>query len=263
MGMNLVFVFFLLISQIEYGYAAPTSTTSLQPGECMSEPDNKVYMSSIQASSIERYKSLRQEIGEDRIKNLKNTETQHFYFCRIQCLDSKSQANFLWVQMSDSPSRAMDMQGFQCPMVSIENVHIVGSIWGPQPVVRKFEALTSHFFEVHQWLIRSEFQLSSSQTESRLKPTLSIFQQVGIAFINSNSEIMNAAGAQLLEISALTKSGRSLLIKHTDQLNEMNWALSQDFSSPEFFVLNMLKTHARFLQYSDLSFLKTEANDVN
>jgi hypothetical protein len=237
------------------GKAAPDLLT----GECVSEPDKKVYLASLQADSHQRFNSIRQAIGEARLVSLKNTDSQHYYFCRILCTDSSLIQNPIWVQMSDSTSRAMDMQGFLCPMVSIENVHIVGSIWGPQPVVRKFEALTSNLFEVHQWLKSSGFLLSPSQVESRLKTARTSFQQVGLAFIKSNSEVLIAAGAQLLEISALTPKGKNLILNHVKTLNDKNWELETQYSNSDYFVQNMLRTHARYLQYSNLNFLNESA----
>jgi hypothetical protein len=239
-------------------HAAPR----LQPGECSSDPDNKVYLASLKSGSALRFDRIRQEIGANRIDNLVDTDSRHHYFCRIQCADANIENNFIWVQMSDSVSRAMDMQGFLCPHVSIENVQIVGSIWGPQPVVKKFEAFTSPFFEVHDWLKNSGFQLSSLQAESRLAAAVLSFQQVGVAFINSNSPVLKTAGIQLLEISSLTNNGKRILLDNVRNLNQKNWEYEAQYSDSDYFVFNMLKTHARFLQYSDLNFLEESLSDA-
>ncbi|MFN8847577.1 MAG: hypothetical protein ACK5V3_00365 [Bdellovibrionales bacterium] len=227
----------------------------LQPGECKSNPDDKVYLASLKSNSGFHFNRIRQEIGESRIDNLTNTETRHFYFCRVQCADVQSNHHYIWVQVSDSVSRSMDMQGFLCPQVSIENVQIVGSIWGPQPVVKKFEAITSSFFEIHDWLKMTNFQLSPSQTQSKLSSALINFQQVGVAFVNSSSPVLKSAGSQLLEISAQTPNGKKLLLDYVNILNQKNWEFEAQYSETDYFVFNMIKTHARFLQYSHLDFL--------
>lgn len=225
------------------------SALTLFPGECVSNPDHKVYLGALKRNNAS---NIRQEIGADRIDSLENSDQNQYYFCRVTCLGPQSQEHRLWVLLSEPASRHNDMQGFQCPHVSIQNVQIVGSIWGPQPVVAKFEAFSTHLFEIHSWLKSTGFQLSDEELNRRLtllRPTL---HQVGLAYLQARSAVLNEAGVRLLEIAALTEKGRADLLNIVRELNSRNWEIQMDYTRADSFIANLIKVNGRFLQYSNL-----------
>lgn len=238
-------VVFNLISSLALAAQMP----ALSPGECAADPDAKIYFSSILANARAAYDRIKSEIGLERLATLQDTDSSQHYFCQITCQNRDGQNSTFWMAHSDSPSRAMDMNAFLCTGIRIENVQIVGSVYGPQPVIEKFKAVQSQAPEVHNWLIGQKFELTQIEYRQNFEELKKTLHQVSLAYLNSGSPVLRTAGVDLYDIAVESERGLILISEILVELREQNWVLEQNLMSPNYYVLNLFRVFGRFLEY--------------
>lgn len=221
---------------------------ALENGHCISIPDSKQYLDSFKAEA--RKPSFQQTNPKLAaiVENLQDNESVKYYFCRMEC-QAQGRISSIWTQLSEAPSRHEAMDGFLCPAVSIENVHIVGSIYSPQPVAHEFPAYSSSLLELKEWLEQINFTLNEAEYQANREAMDKIFKQVGVAFVTANSPIFQKAGLELLEIANHSDFGQSLLESYLLELASLHWNLKLDYSRSESLVLQQISLHGRFLQF--------------
>lgn len=249
MGQCLSFSLFLVLLTIGLS-AAPSP--KLSPLECVGNPDQKIYLASLRNTTSTGFKRIKNEIGLTKLQSAKDTETSHAYFCRITCQGPSGEDSAFWVSLTDQVSRHNDMQGFQCPHIEIKNVPIVGSIWGPQPVVSKFSAVKSPLPEVRDWLKSLNYQLSENDLKNLMPAFREILSEVGLAYLKSLSTPLIEAGAELLAMSTNSLEAQENVLKVVVRLNEKNWQTKPNFLDPNYFVEVIFITHGRFLMYTPM-----------
>jgi hypothetical protein len=136
--------------------------SQLRPGQCYSLPDSKIYLENLKTRP-DFYTQTMNEIGTAQLANLQNTDSVNYYFCQAKCKNQQGQIEKLWTTLSDLTSHFSDMNGFLCTGVSIENVQIVGSIYGPQPVIKPYWAFEKNLIQTAEWLRKINFKLSSDE----------------------------------------------------------------------------------------------------
>lgn len=221
---------------------------SLKPGQCYSLPDSKNYLESIKARASASQRTI-SEIGEQKISELKDTDATNYYFCRVKCKNMRGEMDSFWATHSDSPAHFSDMNGFLCAGVSIENVQIVGSIYGPRPVVRPYWAFDTGLAEMKIWLRSTNYSLSSSEFQAKMAPLRVTLNYIAAAYVSSTSPLLKEAGLTLSHFADATPEGDSALVKYASQLAAQNWQLATNYASADFYVANMIKTHGRFLEF--------------
>lgn len=240
------FLILMTLFFIHPGQASPSHS-----GECQADPESKTYLSSLKASlSRGRIHEITQQFGMNRIENLIDTPLETHFFCKLACLDQQLKSQSVWILQSDRIENFANMNGFLCHQVSIENVHIVGSIYSPKPIAKNFFAYDSDFEDVHQWLQRIQFRLTEETIANRKIELQENLKIVSLSYLTSSSEQLKEAGVQLWEIAVNSEVGMQILKEKLNILNKQNWQLKVDYTSSEYFVLQSLRTHGRFLQYS-------------
>ncbi len=225
------------------------SAPSLQPGQCISDPLSKNYLVNVRSSTSGAFDKMIAEIGIERFKSLRDSQTEQFYFCQATCANARGQLEKVWITQSDNPSNFANMNGFLCHSVTIEKVVIVGSITSPQPVATVFEAFNSQIPELHKWLRASDFRLSVEATNEQWRVFEKTADNIAVTFVNSGSVIFAQAGAEIWEIAHRTERGKLLLEEKMKLYTSADWQLPQEFHNPDYFVYNTIKTFGRFLQY--------------
>lgn len=223
--------------------------SQLAAGQCYSLPDSKNYLSSLKAKP-ESYTKTIQEIGMDKIKNLNDSENENYYFCRVSCKSRSGIMGSVWITQSDSPSRFSQMDGFSCAGVTVENVQIVGSVYGLQPVVRDFSGYDSSFTEIHQWMKSEKFILDTQTYNQKFNELRATFYKVAAVYVMADSQALKEAALIMSKMVDGSEEGHTLLKSYVTKLSAQSWQFKVDFQSAEYFVQNMLKLNGRFLEYS-------------
>jgi len=222
--------------------------SQLAAGQCYSLPDSKNYLLSLKAKPESNTNTIK-EIGADQIKNLNDTDNENFYFCKVQCKRNSGAMQALWITQSDSPSRFSQMDGFLCAGVSIENVQIVGSVYGLQPVVRDFSGYDSAFPEIHQWLKNEKFILDTATYNKKFIEFRMTFNKVAAVYVMADSAALKEAALLMSKMVDGSAEGEILLKNYVAKLIVSNWQFKIDFQNAESIVQNMLKINGRFLEY--------------
>lgn len=220
---------------------------TMKPGQCYSLPDSKKYLDAlIQHPNA----SVILEIGPEKISRVHDTATTDYFFCKLKCKDTSGHINTLWATHSDNSANHADMNGFLCAGVRVENKQIVGSIYGPQPVIYSFWSFDTSLPEVREWLLTSQYQMNSEDFQEKLVPLRTTMNYIAAAYITSTSAVMKEAGMTLSRFAEGTPEGTSALINYAAQLAQKKWILETNYTSSDFFVANMIKTHGRFLEFA-------------
>lgn len=232
----------------------------LAPGECASMPETKVYLSYLKSNHEGSFfKSVLTAIGEDKIKNLSNTADINYYFCQVRCKssspitdDANETEHITWVQHSDAPANFDNQNGFLCKHVSVELVPLVGSLSTLAPVVSRFSGFESSAPELHSLFIKNNFKIKESAKNAILLRFQSNILNIGRAFIQSNSDVLKAAGEEMFNYSQMNETGKKLLKQRITRLSNSNWNFPVDYTSKDYFIDQMLSQNGRFLEYLDL-----------
>lgn len=243
---NWAFLFLSLSSVFTF---SATKLPVLKNGQCYADPDSKNYLVGLKASTNSSYDRIKSEIGLDKLQSLRDTPDKNYYFCQLTCLSDTGKPQQIWVTQSDSPAQFANMNGFLCAGVSIENVQIVGSIYGPQPVVSPFISYETDFPEVHQWLQKIGFTLNQLEYETKFAEMQKNLEKVALAYVQSSSPLLQDAGVQLWEIANKSEVGQKILSEKLDKLTHNNWKIELNSSSPDYYIEIMLKQWGRFLDY--------------
>ncbi len=245
--MKFLLSFIMLSIVVSQAYAG-TSFPALRSGQCYSNPDSKNYLAGLKSGS-NYYNSIVSDVGANRFEKLSDNSEVHNYFCQITCMGQDSQLMTKWVLHQDNPAHFSDMNGFVCHGVGIENVQIVGSIYGPQPVVTSFWAFETDYPELRSWLKATKFRLSPRESEARWTELSKAFVTIGVAYYNTQTPMFVESGRQILEISARTPEGKSLAKTYISILTKQDWSFDNKQSSVQGLVFMNLKAMGRFLEY--------------
>ena len=224
--------------------------SQLAAGQCYSLPDSKNYLSALK-SKPDSYSKTVQEIGPEKIKNLIDTDNENYYFCQVRCKNRSGDMGSVWITQSDSPSRFSQMEGFSCAGVTVENVQIVGSVYGLQPVVRDFAGYDSSFAEIHQWLKNENFILDTATYNQKFSEFRLIFNKVAAVYVMADSQALKEAALIMSKMVDGSAEGQLLLKSYVTKLAQNHWQFKIDFQNAESIVQNMLKLNGRFLEYSE------------
>ncbi len=230
---------------------AGTKFPELRAGQCYSDPESKTYLSGLKAGGAQSL-SIAKDIGSERLSKLVNTSDTHNYFCLVTCQNSAAKRSTQWVVLQDNPSHFSNMNGFICTGVQIENVQIVGSIYGPQPVVSAFWAFDSSLIELRDWLRDTNFHLPEVAANSLWTQLSSQLNVVAAAYVMTQSPQFKDAGKKLSEIAARTSSGRELLKTYIPELTKGAWKLNSSEMTAQTLIDMNLKAFGRFLEFTDL-----------
>ncbi len=245
------YIFVLSVSLLSIQVLGATVLPILSAGQCYSDPDSKNYLASLK-SGTSYYQAISKDIGPERLSKLVNTTEINYYFCRVTCQDQKAQQSSKWVLLQDNPRHFSDMNGFLCAGVDIQNVQIVGSIYGPQPVVSSYYAFNTDFPELRDWLKVSGYRLSKSEIQQRWPELSRNLNSIINSYMTTGSPVFAEAGRQLWEISSQSAEGKVMLKKYIEQLAANKWKVEMSPLSAEALVSINLKMFARYLEYGDL-----------
>lgn len=253
LGFSSLVAFLLLISVVIMAAQPARSAQGLAIGECLANPDSKIYLTAAQGSASLQEKLI-QDLGKDRFFALVNTADQHFYFCSVECRMSESQQISIWVIHRDRPEHFSDMNGFLCKGVVIENVNIVGSIYGPKPVPYPFWSFESGSDEIQERLARMVFRLSSDQEQYFRFRMRKALREIVPAYLASSATFLKEAGVKLNEIDQQSDQGQALEKAALKILIENHWQIHLLPVDPDYYVHLAIKTYGRFLEYSSSEF---------
>lgn len=224
--------------------------SQLQVGQCYSLPESKMYLENLQ-SKPGSYSKMISEIGSEKVAGLKNTESTNFYFCQVRCKNKNGLMDTLWTTLSDSTSRFSDMNGFLCAGVSIENVQIVGSIYGPQPVINTYWAFESLPSEPYEWIRSINFKLSASEFKNKMAVLRTNLNYIAASYITSTSPVLMSSAQALSFFANGTSEGEAALVKYVSGLAAENWSPQNvAMGSAEYFTITALKSQARFVEFA-------------
>jgi len=244
-----VFAFTLFATVLLAQAQKSPEESQLRAGQCYSIPDSKTYLKSLQANPG-AYPKMISELGSEKIANLQNTDSTNYYFCQVKCKNLTGLMETFWTTLSDSTARFSDMNGFLCSQVTIENVQIVGSIYGPQPVIHSFWAFESNLPETYQWLRKIDFKLPLNEFNIQLKSLRITLNYIASSYMTSTSPVLKRAGETLSHFADGTDQGDLSLIKYVLALAETNWSLLKLTPGTEdYFTFLALNPHARFVEY--------------
>lgn len=225
----------------------------LKPGQCYSLPDSKNYLESITARATTSQRLI-QEIGEQKFSSLKDTNSVNYYFCKVRCKNISGEMDSFWATHSDDPDHFSDMNGFLCAGVSIEQVQIVGSIYGPRPVVRPYWAFDAALPEMKAWLKDTKFSLGEETFGAKMAPLRTTLNYIAAAYVSSSAPLFKEAGMTLSHFADGTPEGDAALLGYAAKLAEADWNIGTTAASSDYFVAMMIKTHGRFLEFPPLKY---------
>ena len=222
----------------------------LSTGQCYSVPDSKTYLESLQAKPGS-YPKMISELGSEKLASLQNSDSTNYYFCQVKCKNQTGLMDTFWTTLSDSTARFSDMNGFLCSQVTIENVQIVGSIYGPQPVIHSYWAFESNLPEAHLWLRQIHFKLPMDEYKSKLKSLRTTLNYIAASYMTSTSPVLMSSGQMLSHFADGSADGDLALLKYVVELARGNWSPDKmPLGSAEYFTFTALKAHARFVEYA-------------
>ncbi len=224
--------------------------SKLRAGQCYSLPDSKVYLENLQTKPGS-YSKMISELGSEKIANLKNTESKNYYFCQVKCKNQTGSMETFWTTLSDSTARFSDMNGFLCAGITIENVQIVGSIYGPQPVIQTYWAFEHNLTETVDWLRKINFKLSQDEYSSMLSTLRSTLNYIAASYITSSSPMLISSGQTLSHFADGTSDGNLALHEYVAELTRENWAPQKMvLGSADYFTFTALNSQARFVEFA-------------
>lgn len=238
----------ILTSLVTLGLGARVDDSSLMPGQCYSLPDSKNYLESLKARPSS-FTTIISEIGQERFQKIQDSSFEKYYFCKIRCKNQSGTVDSFWLTQSDSPGHLSDMNGFLCAGVSIENVQIVGSIYGPQPVIATYWAFETDFPEAHAWLAKTNFSLTPADYQKKFLLMRATFNQIAAAYTISSSADLKSAGLTLSKLVDGSSEGNALLRTYLNTMHDHNWNFRINYSSVDSIVLSNIKIYGRFLEY--------------
>ena len=208
----------------------------LKEGQCFSDPETKMYLTNIKATSTGSFKDLRSQINVDKLENNDQVE---YYFCRITCHLGNKYANY-WTTLTDSPNKHSDDNAFICQGVTMEMVNIPGTTLSTLgPIVHNLMMLD--FKEIFPKVKESNYKMSPLAKSDYDKRMNENFLKISQAYITSTMPAMIEAG-KILEQIALQKPGyKNLTDKYAQMLKDNNWQLKNDFSKDYFVMINLIQ----------------------
>lgn len=247
--MGSIILMFVSIAVSAQAQKAPDES-QLQAGQCYSLPESKMYLENLQTKPGS-YSKMINEIGPEKVAGLKDTDSTNYYFCQVKCKNKKGLMDTMWTTLSDSTSRFSDMNGFLCAGVSIENVQIVGSIYGPQPVINVYWAFESQLSEPYEWIRSINFKLSVSEFKTKMVALRVNLNYIAASYITSTSPVLMSSAQTLSLFANGTGEGDAALIKYVTQLAAENWSPQNvTLGSAEYFTITALKSQARFVEFA-------------
>lgn len=222
----------------------------LQAGQCYSLPESKTYLDNLKAKPGS-YSKMISELGSEKIANLQNTDSTNYYFCQVKCKNQTGSMETFWTTLSDSTARFSDMNGFLCAGISIENVQIVGSIYGPQPVIQTYWAFENNLIEPAHWLRKINFKLPQNTYTSMLNSLRTTLNYIAASYITSTSPVLISSGQTLSHFADGSSEGDLALRNYVVELARENWAPQKMVvGSADFFTFTALNSQARFVEFA-------------
>jgi hypothetical protein len=224
--------------------------SQLLAGQCYSLPESKTYLDNLKTKPSS-YSKMISELGSEKIANLQNTDSTNYYFCQVKCKNQSGSMETFWTTLSDSTARFSDMNGFLCVGISIENVQIVGSIYGPKPVIQTYWAFEHNLIETADWLRKINFKLPQDEFTSMLNSLRTTLKYIADSYITSTSPILISSGQRLSHFADGTSEGNLALRKYVVELARENWAPQKMvLGSTDYFTFTALNSQARFVEFA-------------
>lgn len=247
LGSLSIFFSLLMVSSITWGRFTDIKQIRLSEGQCYGNPTSKVYLNNLKGPDA----TLKQHPITKAIdlSALNNTAQTEYYFCQITCQLNNAPVT-IWATHSDSVSSHNDMNGFVCAGARMEQVPIEGtSLTTYGPVIYPFLAFESNLAEIQKMMKSINYKLPADlKAKLDLKMNTALVQ-MGSAYLQAQSQPMNAAGATLLHIGS-QRAGYEPLLKHyVDLLKKLNGKLTPDFQSSDYFILMALQMQGKHLNY--------------
>ncbi len=207
---------------------------NLSDGECFSDPETKIYLTNIKASSTGNFKELRNQINVEKLENDQQVE---YYFCRLMCNLNNRYATF-WTTLTDSPQKHNDDNAFICQGVSMEMQNIPGTTLSTMgPKVHPISVF--NFVEIYEKLKLVDYKLNP-ETKARLDYNMNEnFKNISKSYLNTTYAPMVEAG-KVLDIIAYKKKGYQTLIdQYLLKIKNLKGGLKQEVSKDYFIMLNL------------------------
>lgn len=225
----------------------------ISEGQCYSIADSKIYLKDIKSGTVSP-QSI-QEIGKETLRLLSNSETESYFFCKVQCRLNNSQHTF-WNMQKDKNENFKSMQGFVCHGLEISDVDLSPTLSIKTTIAKPFEAANSSQIDVRNYLKNISYKLPMSlQAEYTAKFKLNV-NLVASAYISSQNPELVAAGKYLSKLNFTNEEESTKLIQEkVTELSQSRWQKNYDFNDflkKENLINRFMIDNGKFFEFINL-----------